>query len=526
MSGDTSVGGLRPADGRGAAPAARTDVPVLEARGVVKRFGSFTALDGVDLTVGRGEVVGLLGENGAGKSTLIKVLAGAHSADAGEILVNGVATTLATPSDALRAGIATVYQHSMLVGSLTVAENLVLGQPDATRSWVTQAQMRARAAAVTAELGVPLPVGSLAEDLSVADQQLVEIVKAAKVAGSVIILDEPTAALEQHEVRQLFGVIRTLKAAGLGVIYVSHRLDEVPQICDRVVVLRDGRNVGALESQDCTPDKIIPLLVGRSVEAAFPTLPEPGEAVVLTARGIATAGTAPVTFSVRAGEVVGLTGAAGAGHREIARAVFGAERLREGEALLDGSRVPDDPAGAARRGVAYVSGDRVREGLFPDLSVWRNVAVAALRTVTPHLGLLRRRAERNLGLAGIATFGVRCSSPDQPISTLSGGNQQKALLARWAQVSPKLLILDEPTLGVDVGARREIYDHIAGMARQGMGILMVSSDHVELQGMSHRVLVFSQGQVVAHMSGKDATEAAILHARAVSVPLDTASMSL
>lgn len=499
--------------------------PALQVRGVVKTFGSFTALHGVDLTVMPGEVVGLLGENGAGKSTLIKVLAGAHLADSGEVLINGRNAEVSVPADAIKAGIATVYQHSMLVGTLTVAENLVMGQREGHR-WVTQSDMRRRAQKMCDDLGIPLPVSSLAEDLSVADQQLVEIVKAAHDAGSLVILDEPTAALEAHEVEQLFRVIRTLKARGLGLIYVSHRLDEIPVICDRVEVFRDGRNVGGLEKDDCVPEKIIPLLVGRDVEAAFPDLNVPADREVLTVTRLATRDTEPVSFTVRAGEVVGLTGAAGAGHREVARAIFGAERIRSGEVRIDGAKIPGSPAGAAEAGVAYVSGDRVREGVFPQQSVWRNVASAAMRKVSPAFGIIRRREEKHLGLEGIRKFGVKCSSPDQPITTLSGGNQQKALLARWAMIGPKLLILDEPTLGVDVGARREIYDHIAEMAHQGMGILMVSSDHVELQGMSHRVLVFSQGHAVAHMTGEEATESAILHARAVGTPLDTAAMSL
>jgi len=497
--------------------------PVLEVRGVVKTFGAFTALDHVDLTVARGEVVGLLGENGAGKSTLIKVLAGAHHADAGVIRLNGEPVTIASPSDAIAAGIATVYQHSMLVGTLSVSENLLLGDQG---RWITQAGLRSRADGLLAQLGISLPVAALAEDLSVADQQLVEIAKAVLAAGSVIILDEPTAALEQHEVDRLFELVDSLKARGIGVIYVTHRLDEVPRICDRVVVLRDGRNVGSLEKADCTPSEIIPLLVGHSLDAAFPELAEPGDRAVLKVRGLATSASAPVSFTVRTGEVLGLTGAAGAGHRELARAIFGAERPTAGEVLLDDTTLPSDPAGTSARGVAYVSGDRVREGLFADLPVWRNVAIASLRRVTRLFGILDRRAERRIGLAGVAEYGVRCSSPEQPISTLSGGNQQKALLARWGQVKPKLLILDEPTLGVDIGARREIYDHIAEMAGDGMGIVMVSSDHAELQGMSHRVLVFSHGQPVAHLTSAEATESAILHARAEAAPLDTASLPL
>lgn len=504
--------------------ARRLSAPVIEVAGVSKTFGSFTALDDVSIAVRQGEVLGLLGENGAGKSTLIKVLSGAHRADAGEIRIKGVATEIRSPSDALAAGIATVHQHSMLADNLTVAENLVLGKEPSTGVlpwWITKAGVRRRAQEIVDEVGIHVPLATRAEDLSLAAKQRVEILKAASEAASLIILDEPTAALEPEEVDELFRIIDTITSRGIPVIYVTHRLDEVPRVCDRVVVLRDGHLVGELDRAHLVPDEIIPMLVGRDVGDLFPFRPDPGDDVVLEAIDLATGATEPVSFTLRSGEILGLTGASGAGQREVARAVFGAE-TSQGTVRVDGGVVPRNrPDRAAQHRIGYVSGDRARDGLIPQLSVWRNVALASLRTLSPRLGVLRGREERALGRSVAEQFRVRCASLDQEIATLSGGNQQKALIARWAAVAPRLLILDEPTLGVDVGARREIYDRVVELADQGMAILLVSADHAELQGLSHRVIVFAQGRATAELAAEDATEDAVLRARTLPLPSST-----
>ena len=491
------------------------DLPRIEARGVTKIFAGVAALDNVDLTLFAGEVVGLLGENGAGKSTLIKVLAGVYIPEKAEIKVRGELVHFTEPIDALARGIATVHQHSLLANNLTVAQNLILGREPGVSwlpFWIRQKAILAKAREITERFGIELPLTTLVDDLSVAQKQRVEIVRAASEADTMIILDEPTAALNPAEVDELFELIGTLKATGIPVLYVSHRLDEIPRICDRVEVLRDGKNVGGLNKEDSVPAKIIPLLVGRQLGNLFPDLPHMTDEVVFRAENVSGKLLRNVSMQIHAGEIVGLTGAIGAGQRDFARIVFGADP-GTGKVELLGEPLPHGrPDLAVKAGVGYVSGDRKKDGLFPILPVWRNATVVKSEDLSV-AGFLIPARERKVGVELIKQFDVRTSSPNKEIGELSGGNQQKALLARWAAVTPKLLILDEPTLGVDVGARREIYDQIVALAETGMAVILVSADHAELQGMSHRVMVFTDGEVVAEMAGKDATEEAVLHAR-------------
>lgn len=493
--------------------------PLIEATGIVKLFADVPALRGVDLLLKPGEVVGLLGENGAGKSTLIKVLSGVYAPDAGKLKIRGAPVAFREPSQALARGIATVHQHSSLAENLTIAQNLLLGQEKGPRwaPWLTSRRATLRAARLIVDrVGIPLPpLTTLVSDLSVAERQLVEIVRASAEAATLIILDEPTAALNPDEVEKLFLIIRQLRDSGVPVLYVSHRLDEIPQICDRVVVLRDGAYAGSLDREDSVPEKIIPLLVGRELADLFPQRTAIGGAVVFDGRGLTGHTARDVDLQIHAGEIVGLTGAIGAGQRDVARIIFGANP-GNGEMLLDGKPLAHGrPDLATEAGVGYVSGDRKRDGLFPVLSVLRNITVVGGNR-TGRFGFINPAEEHRMGMNLIRQFDVRAASPRQEIGTLSGGNQQKALLARWAAVSPRLLILDEPTLGVDVGARREIYDQIVALAEEGMGVLVVSADHQELQEMSHRVIVFHDGRTIAELKGEDATEKAILNARSKS----------
>ena len=491
------------------------DLPRIQARGVSKIFAGMHALDNVELTLYPGEVVGLLGENGAGKSTLIKVLAGVYIPEGGEIKVRGEQVHFTQPIDALSRGIATVHQHSSLANNLTVAQNLILGREPGLSwlpFWIQQKEILAKAREITERFGIDLPLTTLVDDLSVAQMQRVEIVRAASEADTMIILDEPTAALNPNEVDELFDIIRTLQAKDIPVLYVSHRLDEISQICTRVVVLRDGKNVGGLEQGHLSPNEIIPLLVGRQMGNLFPDLPQVTDEVVFRAENVSGKLARNVSLEIRAGEILGLTGAIGAGQRDFARIVFGAETGTGKMELLGKPVGRGRPDLAVKAGVGYVSGDRKKDGLFPILPVWRNATVVKSEDLST-AGFLIPAKERKVGIELIQQFDVRTSSPNKEIGDLSGGNQQKALLARWAVVTPKLLILDEPTLGVDVGARREIYDQIVALANTGMAVILVSADHAELQGMSHRVMVFADGEVTAEMRGEDATEEAVLHAR-------------
>lgn len=487
----------------------------VEVRDLEVTFGTFRALKGADLAVRRGEIVGLLGENGAGKSTLIKVLSGVYRPSAGTVLLHGTPTRFHSPREAIEAGIATVHQHSMLAENLTVAANLLLGEEPGTPGapWlVLNRELRRKAQEIVDRVGIDIPLDRQVAELSLAMKQRVEIVRAAAQASTLLILDEPTAALDGHEVDELFQVMRHLRDQGIPVLYISHRLSEIPQICDRVVVLRDGMNAGALPAGECQPDNIIPLLAGREIGELFPDVPSPAEEIVLSVRDVVVGNNAPFNLDLRRSEIVALTGAAGAGQREVARAIAGIE-ARRGTVTLEGNVVaPHDVPVAIARGIVYVSGDR-SEGIFGVLPVWRNAALGLWPVLTNALGFISGRREKKEGRRLSEKFKVRAASLDQPIETLSGGNQQKALIARWAAVKPRLLILDEPTLGVDVGARREIYDLIAEEVAEGTSILLVSADHAELQSMSHRVLVFAAGQVTAEFPSHEATEEAILAAR-------------
>lgn len=492
-----------------------TTSPRIQAVNIWKYFSGVPALKGVELSLDSGEVVGLLGENGAGKSTLINVLSGVYRPDKGTILIRGAETEFKAPAESLRAGIATVHQHSSLADNLTVAQNLVLGREPSIGGVGLLTSKRAavrEARKILDRVGIELPLERIVADLTVAEKQRVEIVRAAAEAETLIILDEPTAALNSEEVDELFEIIGVLKGQGIPVLYVSHRLDEIPRICDRVVVLRDGKNAGELDREHSVPDEIIPLLVGRKLTELFPSRLAPGDDLVFIGEAVGGQRLKDADISVRKGEIVGLTGAIGAGQRDLARIIFGAQS-GHGEMKLDGRSIGfGRPDKAAKSGIGYVSGDRKVDGLFPVMSVIRNSMIVKLGELGAGW-FFNPFSERKIGVELVKRFGVKAASPNQEIGTLSGGNQQKALLARWAAVAPKLLILDEPTLGVDVGARREIYDQIVELTRQGMSVLLVSSDQAELQGMSHRVLVFDECRLVAELPGEEATEEALLRAR-------------
>jgi ribose transport system ATP-binding protein len=487
--------------------------PFLQMRGIVKRFPGVRALDGVDLAVEAGEVHCLLGQNGAGKSTLIKVLAGAHQPDAGEVLLDGVPTRLADPTAAMRAGIATIYQELDLVDGLSVAENIFLGHERASFGFTRRGELQRAAAALLARLGhTELRPGAEVGTLPPAAKQVVSMARALSHDARLIVMDEPSAALAHDEVANLFRVIRELTQQGVAVVYISHRLEEIREIGDRVTVLKDGRTVAQnLPARDTPTAEIVSLMTGRSVEYVFPPrpAPRPDAPEVLRVEGLTLPGRfADVSFTVRAGEIVGLAGLVGSGRSEIIETVYGARRPSAGRVLLDGVPVrPGSTTAAVRRGMGLAPEERKAQALLLDQSVAGNIALARLPA---RFGWLDRRAELATADDLVRALDIRPADPRRPVRTLSGGNQQKAVLARWLAVARKLLLLDEPTRGVDVGARAELYAVVRRLADSGVGVLLVSSEVPEVLGLADRVLVIREGRVVHQAPAEDLDEHGVL----------------
>jgi ribose transport system ATP-binding protein len=487
--------------------------------GITKSFGGAPALRGVDFDLRAGEVHALMGENGAGKSTLMKVLAGVHPPDAGMIRIDGRPVTVSSPIEATALGIAIIHQELNTVPDLTVAENLALGAEPRTR-WGSLDRKRVlrdaadKLARIRADIDPRLPM----RRLSVGKQQMVEIARALAEDARILVLDEPTAALSDREARQLFGLIDEMRAAGMGLVYISHRMEEVWQLADRVTVFRDGRSVGTSEKAEITPERVVTQMIGRNVEELYVHDDRtPGE-VVLRVEGLTDgAGIGPVDLELRAGEVVGMVGLIGAGRTEIARMIYGADRARGGTVLLDGKRLDHrSPAASIRDGIGLLPESRKEEALFPQMSIRDNLVASALDGLS-RLGVLRRRAVGDVATRQMEALRIRGTSPLQEVQHLSGGNQQKVVLGRWLTVGPRVLILDEPTRGVDIGAKYEIYRIINEQARIGVAVLVVSSDLPEALGISDRVVVVRDGRIVAELDRSEATEEAVmLHATGVA----------
>ena len=476
-------------------------VPLLRMRGIVKTFPGVRALDGVDLLVRPGEVHCLLGQNGAGKSTLIKVLAGAHRPDEGDIEWLGESVTLSTPDTAISLGISTIYQELDLVPGLSVAENIFLGHEISRAGLLRRRDTREGARALLARLGhreirVDREVGTL----PASGQQIVSMARALSHDTRLIVMDEPSAALDQQEVQTLFRVIRDLTAQGVAVVYISHRLEEIRQVGDRVTVLKDGRTVATdLQARDTPTAQLIRLMTGREIEYVFPNRPvsDPTAATVLQVDDLAlTRQFADVSFSVRAGEIVGLAGLVGSGRSEILETVYGARRSSHGSVSVDGKRLRPGSIGAAvRAGVGLAPEERKSQGLLLDQAIYRNITVSSLGRFARG-GFLNNRAERSRALELTRSLDVRPPGVTRPVRTLSGGNQQKVVLARWLLRDCRVLLLDEPTRGVDVGARSEIYALIRSLAARGVAVVVVSSEMEEVLGLADRVLVIREGRVV------------------------------
>lgn len=471
---------------------------VLVADRVSKAFPGVLALDDVSFQVRAGEVNALVGENGAGKSTLIKLMAGFYAPDRGEIRVGGKALR-ADPAAAHEAGIATIHQEHHLIPSMTVAENLALGRWPTRLGVLSRSAMMRQAEAVLSEVAPNLSPRKLARQLSPAEGQLVEIARALAENSQVLVMDEPTTSLSGREVDALFDIVGRLKTRGLGIVFVSHWLEEVFAISDRITVLRDGRLVGSKPANELDHDAVIRMMVGRDLQEVTTQSVAPGPAV-LKVEGLTRSGVIDnVSFEVRAGEIVTLAGLVGAGRSEVVNAIFGADRFDAGSVSINGRALkPGDPAAAMEAGVGYIPEDRRQQALVGKLSVRSNATLAALEAVSPG-GLIRRELEDRIMDRAVRTLSVRMASPDVPIATLSGGNQQKVVIARWLARNPMLLILDEPTKGIDVGAKAEISTIIVRLAAEGRAILLVSSELPEVLALSDRVLVMRSGRITGEL---------------------------
>jgi ribose transport system ATP-binding protein len=489
--------------------------PILEMRGIAKTFGTVRALRGVDLTVYPGEIHALMGENGAGKSTLMKILSGAYRADpGGELAFEGRPVTIANPMDARRLGIAIIYQELSLAPNLTVSENVALGREAQRAGLVDRAAMRRDCAPILSRLGAPFGPDTRVASLSIAERQLVEIARALSMNARVLVMDEPTTALSSRETDRLFGLIRQLRDEGIAVIYISHRMAEVYELADRVSVLRDGQYVGTLVREDLSAKALVTMMVGRDLSDFYrkehratkddgpPALAVSG---ITDGRRIQ-----PSSFVVRAGEVVGLAGLVGSGRTELARLIYAAERPT-GEVRVEGRRVSlAGPADAIAAGIVYLTEDRRGQGLFLDMSIEDNVNIGVLARDAAG-GWLRRFARAaDRTRRSIQRLSIRARSGATHVGGLSGGNQQKVLLARLLETEPKVLILDEPTRGVDIGAKSDIYRLIDQLAAGGAAVLMISSELPEIIGLADRVLVMRDGMIAGTLGPGGITQEAII----------------
>jgi rhamnose transport system ATP-binding protein len=480
---------------------------MLVLRNVSKSFGSVIALNDGNLTLESGSIHALVGENGAGKSTVVKIIAGLYRRDQGEYLLNGESVDFTSTAQAKEAGIAVIYQEPTLFPDLSVAENIYMGrQPTSRFGRIDRARMRAEARSIFERLGVRIDPDRATEGLSIADQQLIEIAKAISLDARVLIMDEPTAALSGNEVARLFAVARSLRDEGRAIMFISHRFDEVFELCDTITVMRDGAYVDTTLAADTTVEEIVRMMVGRDVATLFPkTAAEIGD-VVLEVQNLTSAGVFhDISFSLRSGEIVGLAGLVGAGRSEVARAIFGVDSYDSGRVTLFGEVLPGRrPAEAVRRGLSFVPEDRRKQGLVLDSGVARNVSLV-VRNSLRRFGLIRTRDENRLTGIWATRLEVKAAAMDTVVGTLSGGNQQKVVLGKWLSTEPKVLIIDEPTRGIDVGTKAEVHRLLSDLAGQGLAVLMISSELPEVLGMADRVLVMREGRITAEIDRADAT---------------------
>jgi len=465
-------------------------------QGIDKSFPGVHALKNVRLELYQGEVLALLGENGAGKSTLIKVLSGVYLPDAGTIMIDGRETKISSPLDAHHAGVAVIYQEFNLVPSLSARENIFLGQEQSRLGFLPGKKEYQRSLDLFSQMKISIDPEILCRDLTIAQQQVVEIAKALQSQGRILVMDEPTATLTSQDVERLFDIIRDLKSRGIGIIYISHRLEEVFQIADRVMVMRDGEHIATKPVRDLTREHLIEMMVGRKIENEFPKVQAKIGPERLVVKGLARAGAVKgASFSVRAGEILGIAGLVGAGRTELARLIFGADPADAGEMFLDGKKLDiRSPRDAITHGICLLTEDRKAQGLVLALSARDNFALPNLSHWS-RLGFIHQPRENRIFGDYIRNLKIKIPSPEHPTSNLSGGNQQKVVLAKWLEARSEVVIFDEPTRGIDVGAKFEIYQLMNDLAAKGKATIMISSELPELLGMCDRILVMHEGRI-------------------------------
>ena len=487
-------------------------------RGIDKHFPGVHALKGVDFDLSKGECVALLGENGAGKSTLIKVMGGAHRPDSGTIQLDGKEVSFHKPTDSLDAGIAIIYQEFNLVPGLSATENMFLGMEPSDYGWVRRSEEKRKAKEILARIGADVEPDMRCDQLTVAEKQLVEIAKALVRDARILVMDEPSAALTNQEVDKLYDLVDELKSQGIGIIYVSHRLEEVERLADRAVIMRDGARVGELNRDELDRKRIIEMMVGRSMDAEFPNHERsPGE-VRLRAKNLVRGNKVKgVSFEVRGGEILALTGLVGAGRTETVRLLFGADARDSGTIELDGKELNiSSPSDAIEEGICLLTEDRKEQGLVLGLSVRENFGLPNLKAFSSY-GLIDRKKELGEFKTYIDSISIKISGQDQLAGQLSGGNQQKVVLAKWLEKNAEILIFDEPTRGIDVGAKFEIYQWMNRLAEQGKGIIMISSELPEVLGMSDRIMVLKEGELMGEIANSPEVTQEQLMALAIGV---------
>ncbi len=484
---------------------------ILQAKQISKSFPGVQALDRVDLDIEKGKVHALMGENGAGKSTLMNILIGIHSSDAGQLVWEGRPVRFNGVYDALQAGLSMIHQELLPFPDLTVAENIFMGkEPVKFAGWIDRRQMDRQAAALLRKLGVDIPPSRMMRELSISEMQMVEIAKALSNNAKVIIMDEPTSAITSREVATLFGIIRDLTRQGIAVIYISHKMEEILQIADTITVMRDGRHIATRDKDQLDNDQLIALIVGRELRTIFNKTSLTFGETQLSVAQLSGEAFRDISFAVRRGEIVGIAGLMGAGRTEIVNAIFGLEKIHSGDIFIKGRKVRiKSPADAIRNGIGLVSEDRKKFGLVLSASVRHNISLSSLHKCRSGI-FLHAGKETALVTEQIRSLGIKTPSANQKVNLLSGGNQQKVVLGKVLLNDPEIIILDEPTRGIDIGAKAEIYQLITRLAASGKAILMISSELTEILGMSDRVLVVKEGRIRASLSRTEATQELIM----------------